>query len=111
MIVGLALILTNRPRWDEVGSLILIALLISAVTWIVMFPNWSWTERQFPHSEVTVRQSGNWMTIDLPQKTFRLPAFLIRVSHEKGRSGATIRFPISIFYFYSHFPDSRAEET
>lgn len=111
IITGSALVLTNRPRWDDIGTLILVSLLVSATTWIFMFPNWSWIERQFPHSQVTVRQSGNWITIDLPQKTLRLPAFLIRVSHEDGKSGARIRFPISMFYFYSRFPDSRTTES
>lgn len=101
---------------ENIPITIILALVVATLTWLAMYPNWRWVESRYPYCDVTVRRNEGWVTFFLPQKRFRLPACMVRFANKNGISSACIRFPISIFYFYSRFlgadvPQSDSEAT
>lgn len=108
--VALAFFLFGRLQLSEVGIALGIALVVSMLTWVLMRPNWWYLEKRFEFFDVKVSSFEGWMIFELPNKTFKLPAFLVRVTHSAENSTVSIRFPISIFYFYSRFIADKSED-
>ena len=88
------------------GVALVISVLVSSVSWVLMLPNWAFIQRMFLYESVRIEESGNWFTFKLPTKEYRVWAHFVRVKRSPGHTTVDIRFPFSLFYFYSRFSET-----
>ena len=111
--VFLSVIITfiTKPEMGELGIVLLVALVISFLTYALMLPNKIHLMNRHKFALVEISKMDNWVILKYPEQTKRIPAFMVKFSHRADHSAAHIRFPFSYFFIYSLFIEDHDKNT
>ena len=78
---------------------------IAFMVTILSHPSWDLLAEEHKGKPIFICFTDGKAIIERPNKTRRIPAWMLRIKEEDGQTFAVIPFPISLFFFYSKFPD------
>ena len=77
---------------------------IAFMVTILTHPSWDLLADEHKGKPIHIRFADGKAIIERPNKTRRIPAWMLRIKEEDGKTVAVIPFPISLFFFYSKYP-------
>ena len=78
---------------------------IACFVTILTHPSWDLLADEHKGKPIHIRFADGKAIIERPNKTRHIPAWMLRIKEEDGQTFAVIPFPISLFFFYSKFPN------